>query len=257
MREMIDLVSATWKQYWGENLLFIVLAGLSLLYILLSKEKENKKIFLGYFIIAGLLFACPVTAKLFSAMMGELVYWRTLWVLPFGILMAYAFAGLVTKCREKSLGFVVALILAAAIIFGGNCVYSSETFEKTHNAQKVPDMAAAVCEILKKEKTQEKPVRLLTTSWLATYIRVYDADILMPFGRRGDGIANGTDKKLYELMEQEVPDQDQVVTYARKNQWKYIAYYSRDPAIKEQFEQDGYEFLGQAEYYFVFKDSLE
>lgn len=148
----------------------------------------------------------------------------------------------------------ILLVLIAALVFGGKNLYLGGAFEKTTNLQKVPQEVAQICNIITEQKEEGEQIRLAATSLVATYVRVYDPSIVMPYGRDGKGCANGVDRRLYEMLMSYEPDLEKEIQYARKNSWNYLAHWSENGETVDVFEKAGYACLGKVGKYFIFKD---
>ena len=193
---------SSWSLYWGDGKI-LILAGAALLNLFLRKRKERKALyFLLYIAILLFFFFFPPTAMAVCKAIDGFVYWRYLWTLPLVPLIALSFTSLVKEVRLKGLKVLVSHLLIASIALTGTGFWT--TSERLHNNQQVPDVVAGVLEIVNADR-QGKEVRVAANDAMAAYVRVYDATLLMPYGRAGRGALSKKAVQLYRLMNQ-VPD---------------------------------------------------
>ena len=77
-------MSVSWLRDFNDEGLHFILMFLALIYILISKkEKYHRRLFIGYSLIFTLVYFCPVTSWVITRAVGELVYWRMLWMMTF------------------------------------------------------------------------------------------------------------------------------------------------------------------------------
>ena len=167
------------KNYMGfhEGGFLAVIYLLVLLYLWIAeKERTRRVIFVYVPTLLLVLFFCPVFRKLFVAALDDSeTYYRLLWLLQMSLVSAY---GLVKLWRKHAkIGLVLTCV---AVICAGNYVYDSEHITKAENAYHIPQVAVEVAELISPE---EGYTMALVPADLVYYIRQYDSNIAMPYGR--------------------------------------------------------------------------
>lgn len=253
MEEMLRISAETWQSYWGKGY-GSILTAVSFLYLLLFPgERKNRKALAGYTVVFLFLYFFPYTAKVISACIGEMVYWRVLWLLPAMFLIAAACTSFVQKFQGGfANGFIVAL-LAVAIVFCGRNVYFHGAYELSANAEEVPEQVERICDLLRQDQPDGE-IRMATTESIATYVRVYDAGIRMPYGRGGKGAGGWYKRTLYENIMAPDVNVKMVIYCGKKGGWKYLVPELRDSSKVQIFLNYGYECLGNVDDYYIFRD---
>ncbi|MFV0528630.1 MAG: hypothetical protein ACK5MN_07945 [Lachnospiraceae bacterium] len=250
------VVQSAWEKYWGESFQFIVLFA-CLLYILVHpKEKENRKLFVGYSGIFFFIFAFPITAYIIADYCtGRDVYWRMLWILPIPIIVAYVFTKIAGVIKNKGIQFSIVAILILVIVVTGKSVYFNGNYVRTNNPQKVLDYVAYICDLINEQREEGEEIHLATTNKMTTYIRVYDPSIYMPYGRWGHSDMTETEQQLMLQLMSEDPNLTELTTLARQLNCNYIVMKYDTDSIITSMNALGYENMGQVEAYFIFKDT--
>lgn len=251
---MFEMAMDTWEKFWGEGYYWMLLAiGLAGLF-LFSRREKNRRVLALYSLLIGGLFFCPLSGRLISWCIGSEVYWRVLWVLPYSIVIALAGTELWRLWKKPYYQIPLAALLVVLLLISGKNLYLGGAYEVTANSRKVPRATEEICDIINAQKEEGEVIRLAATNAVATYVRVYDASIEMPYSRDGRGCQNRFSKRLYEQMMSNSPDLETEVALARQGQWKYLIHWSLDASVVEWFEAAGYTCLGQVEDYFILKD---
>lgn len=208
------------KLYTGLKLLF-VLTLVSFLYLLITeKDKTIRQLFVYAPVLILVLFLFPVSRKLFVAMGldGE-TYYRVLWTIPMGMITAYGavrFTG-----RHRRIGLLVSMVL---IILCGSYVYKSDYISKAENLYHIPDTVVRICDLIHpSDADPDVQVTAVFPEKLVHFVRQYDSDIRMPYGR--EMIASQWDyyNKVHEAMEEDgVLDPEKLVEACREEYCQYI-----------------------------------
>ena len=188
------------KLYTGLKLLF-VLTLVSFLYLLVTeKDKTIRQLFVYAPVLILVLFLFPVSRKLFVAMGldGE-TYYRVLWTIPMGMITAYGAVKLTG--RHRRIGLLVSMVL---IILCGSYVYKSDYISKAENLYHIPDTVVRICDLIHpSDADPDVQVTAVFPEKLVHFVRQYDSDIRMPYGR--EMIASQWDyyNKVHEAMEED------------------------------------------------------
>lgn len=175
------------KNYAGSR--YIMALFLLALVFLLVKEKNKRRraIFVYMPLTILFLFFFPVFRKIFVRLMngeGD-TYYRVLWLIPMGMIIAYAgikLAGILYEkwgMRAKGLTLIV---LAAAIMLGGKYVYASQYMSKAENYYHLPQEVIDICNLIAPEEGEERIWAVFPTD-LVYFVRQYDTNIQLLYGR--------------------------------------------------------------------------
>lgn len=252
---MATIQSAIEKFQWyvGESWHFLLFL-LAVFYILVVKEeKPQRKLLAGYSLVFGLIYICPVTAKIImDYCVGELVYWRMFWILPIPLILAYVCTKLCRRFQKGIYQALTALVLVAAIAMTGTCVYApGETpYVKAENVYKLPTVAVDVCnQINATRKEGEEQVGVVAPMSLVGYMRQYDSSIRLAFGRR---VRTAIRRRIYREMEAEHPNFAQIKKDAKKLKLDYLVYESTEEDHARILDL-GYEQVGQVNTFIIYR----
>lgn len=228
-------------------LAFLYLAVLCYLWVA-EKEKTRRVLFVYLPTVLLFLFFCPVFRKLFVAVLDDSeTYYRLLWLLQMGLVTAYGMVKLWEK--HKKLGLLVTAVL---VICAGNYVYDSEHITKAENAYHLPQVAVEVAE---KIAPEEGYVMALVPADLVYYIRQYDSNIAMPYGREMLIARWDYYNAMYEAMEEaEVIDTDEFVKLTRENLCNYVVL-KQDRELDEPLTEYDFVIYDQVEDYVIYRDT--
>ena len=147
-----------------------------------EKKNENKNLLLFYPIFILILVLNPIFCHIVLKFITTNVYYRFLWLLPLGIIIAYFGTLMLSDVDNKFKKIVATIMFIGIIVYSGNFVYTSSTFKKINNLYKLPDEYIQITQILSSIPIQEKNAMVSTE--LVKYIRQYDASIKLAFQRR-------------------------------------------------------------------------
>lgn len=215
---MLDFepILTIWKNYAGTGSL-LVLYVLGLFCIWRREERKEIRALLvwGSLLTAG-LFSCPLFRQLFVRLLDSETYYRILWILPMGIVIAYA--GILIIDRPFSV-----LILCFTIMISGSLVYKSQYITPAENVYKLPQVVVDICEeILPEEVTPDTRIIAVFPSELIHFVRQYSSDIRMPYGREMLVERWNNERELFDLMEAETYDVEWIADKAIQNYCRYV-----------------------------------
>ena len=255
MKNTLIWILSTWNQYWGDGF-YQYLLIFSIVYLLFQKKKEeNIKWTLIYSFVLLFVFFLPFTAIIIRACIGEDVYWRVLWLLPTIPLIALAAADFLRKRKTKIAKGVLLLVFCVIIACCGKGMFSANNYILSDNPQKVPSEVAYLCNLINERAQQDgiTEIRLATDDHLATYVRVYDPSIIMPYGRRGKGALEPISASLYKEINSENPDYNKIAESAKFKKCSFIIAKVSDTSYFSDFEAYGYTKIGELHVYTVFQ----
>lgn len=170
---------AIFKNYMGyyENGYLAGIFLLALLYLWMTEKDKCRRALLVYVPTVLLaLFFCPLFRKAFVGILDDSgTYYRILWLLQMSIVSAYAILRLCR--RHPRIGAAAACIVIAVC---GNYVYDSQHITPAENLYHLPQEAIDVADAI---DTDEGAVMVLMPEELIHFVRQYDTNIWMPYGR--------------------------------------------------------------------------
>lgn len=239
---MSEIIKNTWEtylQFKGVGMhLGLYFAAVLFLNILSKskKEKENSSLLSGHSLLFWGIFFFPVTAKvIIDYCIGDSVYWRMFWILPFPIVIAYAFALSLKQVHITWKRYGLVLCMAAAIMVTGTLVYTPENFSGAENRYRIPQVVVDVCQIVNEDARENnlEERKVVAVNDLLPYIRQYDGSIRMPYGRNGpkEGkFQNKNCKRIYNAINSPEVDFKKLLEYAKKEHCNYLVYFSTEEA---------------------------
>lgn len=208
------------KLYTGLKFLFVLTLA-AFVYLLVAEKNKNIRLLFVYAPVLILaLFLFPVSRKLFVAagLDGE-TYYRVLWTIPMGMITAYGACKFFARHRRIGL-----IVTGGLIMLCGDYVYDSTYISKAENLYHIPDTVISICELIHPEDADENlQVTVVVPEELTYFIRQYDSDIRMPYGR--EMVASQWDyyHPIHAAMEEtEVIDLKSLVDACREEYCQYI-----------------------------------
>ena len=250
---MLQMALQKFQDYWA-NSWHIFLFILALIYILIwVKDKKTKKTFWWYSALFAVVFLCPLTIKLITTFIGDLVYWRMFWLLPTSIIMAFAFTHLYETIKAKWLKVVALLVMTAMVAFGGAFMYTNINFTVATNWYKVSPAIPGICEAIQADaEEQELQPRAVVVNSLLAEIRQYDAGIKLLYGRNGErGSISKEKKRVYKQMQKEIPNYTKLKKLLIKQESNYLVWTGSEDSFAG-FEENGFRLVGEVERYKVY-----
>ncbi len=214
----------SFKLYFGNPVQALLLIA-SALYIAIAEKNLRKKIILGILplvVLAG--FLLPVTKILYVAAFddGSDTYYRLLWLIPSYVVIGYAVCRLVFGIGSRLWQRITLVAAMALICLSGSLVYLNQYMSVAENFYHIPQNVIDICDEITPSE-DEKRVRAAFPSELVHFVRQYDTDILMPYGR--EMLATQWDyyNEVYEVMEKpEVINANELLEATRKTGCSYI-----------------------------------
>ncbi len=244
-KENIEIIKQTFLEYQGSGM-YIALLLISMLYIYLKEDDKKLKAFLVYFPIIVLLITLnPIFNKIVGKIFTGSVYWRVYWMLPLGVVIAYAAVKFINSESEKSKKIVATIGIIITIIMSGKLVYNKENYTKFGNLYKVPDEAIEVVEIIRQGKEEKK--KALTSEQLVAYIRQVDASIELAYKREPTGYL---DNEFVQTMHSGMSED--IVKMALENDCNYIVL-DRGLVINVELHYFGFERIAETANFIIYR----
>ncbi|SFC77613.1 hypothetical protein [Butyrivibrio sp. YAB3001] len=243
------------KLYGGNGALLLMFIA-SAIYLVCVEESLKKKIMLGILPLIFLVgFLCPVTKIVYVAVFddGKDTYYRLLWLVPMYMVIGYGACKLIFSLK-RSMYQRIAIVSAIAIIaVSGSLVYASEHVKLAENLYHIPQKVIDICDVISPDDGEPR-VRAAFPSELVHFVRQYDTDILMPYGR--EMVVSQWDyyNPVYEVMEKpEVINAEALLGATRETKCKYIIL-STERKIDTDLESMGLNLIDSLHGYNIYED---
>lgn len=237
---------------YGGNCSLMLLFAASVIYLLIAEKSKGRKIILVYFPIAILvLFLFPFTSKFVIEVLGEgETYYRLLWMLPMGIVIAYAAIKLLSSIGKKLVKITLFILLVVFIMVGGHLVYKSPQFSEAENVYQVPDAVVNICDAI---EVPGREVLAVFPNELIQYVRQYSPYVVMPYGY--DVLVERwlIEDELEEEMAKDVSSAEKLATMARERGCHFIIL-NQNHLMDGDLENYDYELIYQIDGYDIYKD---
>lgn len=251
---MVGAEGSAWAMlqlYSGNGSLTLLFAA-SLVYLWITEKDKARKAILVYgsVVILALFLFPPLTSFVVNVMEEEEIYYRLLWALPMGPVIAYAIVKLIGSIKKKWLQAGILLFMAAYIIVGGHLVYKSPQFSRAQNLYQIPDAVVQICDAI---EVPGREVMAVFPHELVQYVRQYSAFIVMPYGYDALVERWGLGDELEEEMRKEVSDAERLSTLARERYCHFIVI-NQGHAMDGDLAEYDYVLMMQVEGYDIYKD---
>ena len=239
----------------------VVLFLLALIYLLIMERNKRRRALFVYMPLTLLfLFFFPIFRKVFVRLMGGEgdTYYRVLWLIPMGMIIAYAgvkLAGLL--CEKKGIWMkrVTLAVLAAAVILCGKYVYASQYMSKAENLYHLPQKVIDICDVIAPEDGEERIWAVFPTD-LVYFVRQYDTDIQMLYGREMVEPKWQYAEPVHTIMNHPTTiDIEELLKLTRERYCTYIVL-PNNKGVTEEPEHFGLELLDTIEGYPIYYDPV-
>lgn len=242
------------KNYTGMKLLF-ALTVIAWVYLFVKEKNKTMRVIFVYMpLIVMAAVVCPVTYWMFEfTHLDTAIYYRILWVIPMAMITVYA----IVKVSSKStLTRVIALIVSVGLFaLCGKCIYFSDRMYKAENEYAIPQDPILVVDRIRKEAPDRQRITVLCPSILTLYVRQYDADICMPYGREMFDINNNYSIPIFEEFEQSDPIcMKSLLEQSRQFEVEYIVFYAGSNTDVDPTEA-GLKYVDTIGNYIIYRDS--
>lgn len=248
------------KNYAGGRYI-VVLFLLALIYLLIMEKNKRRRALFVYMPLTLLfLFFFPIFRKVFVRLMGGEgdTYYRVLWLVPMGMVIAYAgvkIAGLL--CEKKGIWMkrVTLAVVAAAVMLCGRYVYASQYMSKAENLYHLPQKVIDICDVIAPEDGEERIWAVFPTD-LVYFVRQYDTDIQMLYGREMVEPKWQYAEPVHTIMNHPTTiDVEELLKLTRERYCTYIVL-PDNKGVTEEPENFGLELLDTIEGYPIYYDPV-
>lgn len=255
MLKVMESAVEKYQWYIGESWQYLLFL-LALLYLIYSsRERESRRLFVGYTGVFFIIYLFPVTAKIIMDFcIGELVYWRMLWLLPIPVILAYVCTRIWGRMKSRTAKGASLAVMALLLILSGKCVYGGDTpYQKARNLFKIPPEVCWTCDLIRQNAPQDGELKVVAPAELVCYIRQYDAGIELAYGR-----TESSSKKRRQIAKQMLakePNFRLIAKNARKLECNFLIY-PTDEGQDAEIRSLGYEYVGTVNTYNIYRDTV-
>ena len=242
------------KLYFGSPMPAILLLA-SAIYITAAEKDLKKKILLGVLpivILAG--FLLPVTKIVYVAAFDESdTYYRVLWLVPVYVVIGYAVCKLVFSFESKMKQRIALVVTLVVVVLSGHLVYLNQYMSVAQNLYHIPQHVIEICDVIAPADGEDR-VRAAFPSELVHFVRQYDTNILMPFGREMVVTQWDYYNPVYEVMEKpEIIDAEELLEATRQTGCRFIVL-AKDRKINKNLTTLGLKLIKTIDKYYIYED---
>ena len=136
------------------------------------------------------------------------------------VTIAYAFTKFIASLKSSVKKRIAVGVAAVVIAITGSCVYANEYVYVAENVYHIPQNIIDICDRIAPQKDEDR-IRVAFSPELVYYVRQYNTDILMPFGR--DYVDNNYYTGVFEVMRREgIMKSDELLYYTRMDKDRYV-----------------------------------
>lgn len=255
MPEIFQLNILTFQSFYGRSLLLLVY-GLSLLYILVREKRGWIRLVLGVCpLIVLIVFFFPPVRLVYDKVLGEsTTFYRTLWLVPFALTIAYALVSLFAN--HLRIGLLVSCLL---IVVCGKNVYKNQIVSKAENPYHLQQSVVNVCDIMAPNQ-QYMLVRACVPLEMVHQVRQYNVQIFLVYGRNNVepewGDKGAPFNEVYNLMVlSEEIDMEALTNALATAECTYLVLHEQR-AISAPPTEYGWKIKGETDGYTVYESPL-
>lgn len=218
LRQALNDAIFSYNQYRGASSTFalLIIAVIVLFYYNKKYKDISGDAYTIYFVLLSFLMIFnPFVAGSIIYVIKDYVYWRSFWIIPITPVIAFAMAYFVYQVpSRKRIAAIAGMILV--ILLSGSLIYNRANYQKAANWYKLPMQTIEICQLIKQDTSDTARVAVPVS--LVSYIRQYDASILMPYGRR----THGRHVDFSIQLDSATPDFLFMADYINRNKVNYI-----------------------------------
>lgn len=238
----------TFLKYMGTGLTVIWFL-LALLYLFLNEKRKPRRILFVYVpMVTLLLFFNPLFSRAVCLVMGSEVYFRTCWLLPVIVVIAYCGAEIAGRFKGRR-AFLFGAVSLLLVMVSGKLVYSSPLYSKAENIYHVPQEVVEICDAI---RVPGREVMAAFPREMLLYVRQYSPYVCMPYGREA---MMGVHDAFYEAMEEaEEVDLEIVEPLAREAGCHFLVLPKAKP-LRGDPDAYGWTVFMETQGYVVYRDN--
>lgn len=235
---------------YNNNRFLILLFLVALIFLRITERDKRIKTVLVYFVTAiTVVFCCPLYAWIGMKVDAE-IYYRVFWSIPIGILVCYSAVRAISHFKKRISRVLVCILTVLVICMNGKFYFTNTLHFKAVNAYHMPQVVIDVADALKMEKY--KPIAAIPAE-LLPFIRQYSADIFTPYGRNIVETQWNFSNALYDAMEAQEYDAQEIAQCARDEHCTYVVL-SSIKSMEGSMEEQNYIYKGLVSGYYIYMD---
>ncbi len=243
------------KLYGGNGAILLLFLA-SAIYLTITEKSVKKKIMLGILpLLIFVGFLVPITKIVYVAVFddGSDTYYRLLWLVPMYVVIGYAACKQLFSLKKSMYQRIGLAVVAAVIAITGSLVYASQHMSVAENLYHIPQSVIDICDVVAPAEGEPR-VRVAFPGSFVHFVRQYDTDILMPYGREMVVTQWDYYNPVYEVMEKpEIIDAEALLQATRDTKCSYIVLHE-DRQIDANLEDLGLELVEEMHGYRIYAD---
>lgn len=252
MLECVQAILDTWSTLWQNTGIFTLFI-ISIVYLVIEKDKKNLDLLVIFSAVVFLFFFCPVTYYILVMKLSmESFYPRMVMCIPMAISIAYvAMKVVITHGKTTKMKNILLLLIALFIIVNGRSIYSTDYIRKADNMYHIPQEAIEIAQLIETEEGTLSQVTIAMPNYPnVRWVRLYDASYYSPYGRRGWLATNEDASLLYEHLNTASPAYDWILMLAYVCGCDYVVTYNS--VASDGFLENGCYIVGKTENYTIY-----
>lgn len=197
MSEWVTQIQNYIQQYVNHSpVLYMYIAGLI---FLCFRGKDKRRMIVYPSLLLVIVILNPVLYGYVWIKLIEYAFWRMLWMIPVLPVIGCAVVELAGIAKKDWVMYVVTVIFIGIVFFKCDNIYRQDgVFVKAENSYKLPQASVDIAHFIMENNDS---LTALAPSGLYCYLRQYDGDINLVFGRDADTyILPITDEETLELV---------------------------------------------------------
>lgn len=207
LQKCVEYTTELYELYFGDGSYLLLVVAALLVWIIKCKAKQGHRIAWAIGILV-VLFLNPLTIYIFHNITNAERYVRTFWAIPFIAGIAY----IAVKVLEGRRPWQKLLLIAAIAMLmnvTGDTILNSANFAEPANLYKMPQEVIEVADVIEEHCEPGESPYVLANVYLSTYLRQYDGNIRLVYGRNTfhaqDKETRQLFRKIYDYADAEIP----------------------------------------------------
>lgn len=246
-----------YRAYMGTGM-YLTLYWCAILFLMLLAYKKrdllSKKIVI-YTALITIIYWCPLSSGfLLKFLTGHNVYCRMFWMLPISAVIAYVAVYAIKSADKHNRNIITFLLAMGIIVLSGKYMFTETNFPAASNMAKLPESVPGICETIEADAQgyDIESMKAIVENDLVCYIRQYDGNILMNYGRYGLTEEN----EYVSVLNAEVFDSAALLSLAMNSQSNYLVL-KNSKDLSAAVENDSCRVVGECGEYVVYYVNYE
>lgn len=262
LQNVKDLLSLFGDSGNGKRSIIAYMAfAIIVLLVVVSKNRKLKQYFLYPSLVVIVFTLNPLTIRILiqSNLVDISRYVRLFWLIPIAFLFAYIGTVAAERTDQKWRKGMVSLVFLLAVVIGGTYMFTDGNYTVAENEYKLPDEVVKVTDFIVNDIGAQgkniNEIRIAAPPELSTYIRQYNGNIRMLYGRNWESSTPALE--MMRLLSADEMDVNGIKTYASASEGA-INYIILDETKKRNgsMEENGFELKGQIGKYLIYENLM-